>query len=396
MIPSLSLLTLSKTTVRKSVAKMRISTIEVFQIPYKLRDTHYSWSGGHSVSSFVTTIVKITTDTGIAGFGEVCPLGSGYMEAFARGVPAGIEELGPALIGRNPLNIREVNRIMDSTLGGHWYVKSPIDIACWDILGKAAHLPVSVLLGGRTMDDFPLYRAISQRSPKEMADDVARYRSEGYRRFQLKVGSDPDEDAERIRAVRKVLKAGDVLVADANTGWLLHQATRVVHAVRDLDVYIEAPCATYEECLTIRRQTKLPFVLDEVITGVTPLLRAVHDRAMDVVNIKISRVGGLTKAVQLRNLCESLGIVMTLEDSWGGDVATATIAHLVGSTKAEHLFTSTDFNSYIDLQLAVDAPRRKDGRLSVPTGPGLGMTVDEEKLGAPVVRIDKENVVGSL
>lgn len=108
---------------------------------------------------------------------------------------------------------------------------------------------------------------------------------------------------------------------------------------------------------------------------------------MDVVNIKISRVGGLTKAVQLRNLCESVGIAMTLEDSWGGDITTATIAHLVGSTNPEHYFTSTDFNSYVDLAVARDAPRRVNGRLAVPRGPGLGITVDEKVLGKPVLTL---------
>jgi L-alanine-DL-glutamate epimerase-like enolase superfamily enzyme len=108
---------------------------------------------------------------------------------------------------------------------------------------------------------------------------------------------------------------------------------------------------------------------------------------MDVVNIKISRVGGLTRAVQMRDLCESLGIAMTLEDSWGGDIATATIAHLVGSTQPESLFTTTDFNSYNDRILAADAPRRKAGRLKVPDAPGLGITVDTDGLGSPVVSI---------
>ena len=144
---------------------------------------------------------------------------------------------------------------------------------------------------------------------------------------------------------------------------------------------------SYEECLVVRRHTTLPVVLDELITGVTPFLRAYHDGAMDVINIKISRVGGLSKAVQLRNLCESLGIVMTIEDSWGGDITTATIAHLAGSTRPESLFTSTDFNSYIDVCLAPDAPRRHEGRLAVPTGPGLGISIDENALGAPILTV---------
>ncbi|MCK4496407.1 MAG: mandelate racemase, partial [Candidatus Aminicenantes bacterium] len=137
----------------------------------------------------------------------------------------------------------------------------------------------------------------------------------------------------------------------------------------------------------IREHTRLPMVLDEIIKGVGPLIRAYNHRAMDVVNIKISRVGGMTKAKQIRDLCETLGIAMTIEDSWGGDITTATIAHLVGSTRSEFYFTSTDFNSYNDVRLAEDAPRRIDGRLRVPCGPGLGINVDEKILGEPVLTI---------
>jgi L-alanine-DL-glutamate epimerase-like enolase superfamily enzyme len=276
---------------------------------------------------------------------------------------------------------------MDRTLGGHSYVKSPLDIACWDIWGRSVETPICTLLGGRRVDAFPLYRAISQQTPAEMADSVARYRNEGYRRFQLKVGGQADTDIARILQVRDVLKPGDVLIADANTGWRPHDAIRVVNAVADEDLYIEQPCPTLEECLVVRERSRLPFVLDEVITGVVPLLRAHGQRAMDAVNIKISRVGGLTRARQLRDLCESLGIVMTIEDSWGGDVTTTAIAHLAGSTRPEFLFTSTDFNSYVDVQLADDAPRRDRGQLAVPMAGGLGIHVDERRLGAPVLRV---------
>jgi L-alanine-DL-glutamate epimerase-like enolase superfamily enzyme len=366
---------------------MRISRLDVFQVTYRLSQRDYAWSGGHSVTGFLTTILKITTDEGLSGFSEVCPLGSGYMEAYARGVPTGIAELGPQLLGQDPTRIRSINALMDNRLGGHNYVKSAVDIACWDITGKAAGLPVATLLGGR-QEDFHLYRAISQGSPKQMADDVLKYRSEGYRRFQLKVGSDPDDDIARIGAVLDVVSPGDVVIADANTGWLPHQAIRVVHALRDRDYYVEQPCTTLAECLRVRARTPQPMVLDEVITGVAALIQAYEQQGMDVVNIKISRVGGLTKAKQVRDLCETLGIAMTLEDSWGGDVTTATIAHFAGSTRPDMLFSSTDFNSYNDTVLAEDAPRRKDGRLRVPSGPGLGITVDERKLGSPVLTVE--------
>ncbi len=366
---------------------MKIKQIDVYQVTYGLQDHEYAWSGGHSVTTLVSTIVKVSTAEGISGFGEVCPLGSGYMDAYARGVPSGIKEVGELLIGEDPTRIHAINALMDSALGGHKYVKSVLDIACWDIIGKAAELPVCTLLGGRYVGNYPLYRAISQNTPEKMADDVARFRSEGYRRFQLKVGAQPDDDIRRIQAALEKVQEGDILIADANTGWLQHEAIRVVNALADRDFYVEQPCPSLEECLVIRGHTRLPIVLDEVMTGVEPFMQAYENRAMDAINIKISRVGGMTKAKQLRDLCEILGIIMTIEDSWGGDITTASIAHLAGSTKPGFLFTSTDFNSYIDVRVAEDAPFRKNGRLSVPTGPGLGITVDESKLGIPVLTV---------
>jgi len=366
---------------------MKISQIDVYQVNYKLLDQKYAWSRGHAVTSFISTIVKISTDEGLSGFAEVCPLGSAYMEAYARGVPSGVEEIGPLLLGQDPLQINVINNLMNKALSGHNYIKSPLDMACWDILGQAAGVPVCTLLGGCALKSFPLYRAISQGTSREMADDVARFREEGYRRFQLKVGGDPDKDVKRIKAVLKEIQPGDILVADANTGWLMHKALRVVNALKGEDLYIEQPCATIKECLAVREHTSLPMVLDEVIKGIDSLMNAYNLRAMDVVNLKISRLGGLTRAKQMKDLCQSLGIAMTIEDSWGGDITTAAIAHLVGSTKPEFYFTSTDFNSYNDVHLAEDAPMRKEGKLEVPSGPGLGIHVDEKKLGKPVLTL---------
>ncbi len=367
---------------------MKISRISAYQVDLPLHEGSYRWSGGKSVSVFDSTIVQVDTVAGLTGFGEVCPLGPFYLPAYAKGVRAGIAELGPHLLGESPLELEKLNRRMDAALKGHAYVKSGIDMACWDILGKVTGQPVCVLLGGRYGEDFGLYRAISQESPAAMAERVAGYRAEGYCRFQLKVGGDPDVDIERIRAVAAKLQTGDRLIADANTGWRMHDALRVVRAVRDVDVYIEQPCASYEECLTIRRHTDHPFVLDEVVDSVEMLVRGRADQAMDVVNIKISKFGGLTRARQARDLCVSLGIAMTLEDSWGGDIVTAAIAHLAQSTPPELLFTSTDFNSYVTVSIAEGAPQRVNGRLAASVAPGLGITPRSEILGKPVVVVE--------
>jgi L-alanine-DL-glutamate epimerase-like enolase superfamily enzyme len=352
-----------------------------------LGEGSYKWSGGKSVSVFDSTIVGVETDSGLIGYGEVCPLGPFYLPAYAAGVRAGLKELGPHLIGMDPRGLAKLNHRMDAALKGHPYVKSGIDMACWDILGKATGLPVCELLGGRFGESICLYRAISQTPPDVMAANVAGYHAEGYTRFQLKVGGDPDEDIERIRQARAILPANNRLVADANTGWTQHEAVRVTRAIRDLDVYIEQPCLTYEECLAVRRGTDHPFVLDENIDGLDVLLRAKADLAMDVVNLKISKLGGLTKTRQVRDLCVSTGIAMTLEDSWGGDITTAAIAHLAHSTPEEFRFSSTDFNSYVTVSNATGAPRREDGQMRASTEPGLGIEPRFDVLGPRVVEI---------
>jgi L-alanine-DL-glutamate epimerase-like enolase superfamily enzyme len=273
---------------------------------------------------------------------------------------------------------------MDQAMRGHPYVKSALDVACWDLLGQATGQPVCQLMGGRFGDDFALYRAISQGSPEAMAERVAQYRAEGYKKFQLKVGGDPIADIERIERAAARLEPGDLLIADANTGWSMHQAARVVDAVRDLDVFIEQPCATYEACLTIRRRTAKPFVLDEVMDGMQAVARGLADSAMDAINLKISKVGGLTRAREIRDFCVAMGLPMTIEDSWGGDIVTAALAHLAHSTPPELLLSATDFNSYLSVELAAGAPRRANGRLAAPQAPGLGIAPHTDVLREPV------------
>lgn len=366
---------------------MKITGIKAWQVDLPLKEGRYSWSNGNFVEVFDTTVVAVETDAGVTGHGECCPLGPAYLPAYARGVRAGIEEIGPKLIGLDPTDLGIINRTMDASLRGHAYVKAPLDVACWDILGKAAGMPVHKLLGGAAQERVALYRAISQEAPEEMARKIAGYRGQGYTRFQLKVGGDADTDIERIRATRAVLPPGDVLVADANTGWTMHEAARVVAAVAELDVYIEQPCASYEECLSIRRRTRRPFVLDEVIADTGTLLRGLAEDAMDVINLKISKVGGLTKARLMRDLCVASGIPMTIEDTWGGDIVTAAIAHLARSTPAEFSFSATDFNSYVTVGIAEGAPRRENGFMTAPDGPGLGVTPRSGVLGEPALVI---------
>ena len=363
---------------------MKVVAIRVFQVDLPLVEGRYSWSEGKYVEVFDSTVVELITDDGYSGFGEVCPLGPFYLPAFGAGARAGIRELSATLIGQDPTAIGPVNQLMDHALLGHPYVKSAIDMACWDLLGKVTGKSVCDLMGGKYGKSIALYRAISQRPADEMAENVAAHRADGYSKFQLKVGGHPTEDIERIHAASEVLSNGEVLVADANTGWRVDDAIRVCNAVAERDVYIEQPCRSYEHCLSIRRRTSLPFILDENIDSIDALLRGHNDGAMDVINLKISKVGGLTKARQIRDLCVSLNIPMTIEDSWGGDIITAAIAHLAHSTPEHLRFSATDFNSYVSVQNATGSPQRIAGHMVASDDPGLGIVPNMDALGKPV------------
>ena len=360
---------------------MKIIEIRIYQVGLPLVEGRYAFADGKFVEVFDSTIVEIVSDDGRSGIGEACPLGAAYLPAFAAGARAAISEIAPSLIGMNPLEIGKINATMDRALKGHPYAKSPLDIACWDLLGQFAELPVCILLGGRFGESVSLYRAIGQESPKEMTEKIRGYRADGYRKFQLKVGGDAAADIARIRAAAKVLDGGETLIADANCGWTLPDAMRVVNAIADLDVFIEQPCESYAESLAVRRRTALPFILDENIDSVAALLRAHADGAMDAINLKISKVGGLTRARQIRDLCVSLNIPMTIEDAWGSDIATAAIAHLAHSTPGRFRFSSTDFNSYVTVKTASNAPQRKDGAMIASTTPGLGVVLDRNAFG---------------
>jgi L-alanine-DL-glutamate epimerase-like enolase superfamily enzyme len=220
-----------------------------------------------------------------------------------------------------------------------------------------------------------------------MSAKIEGYSAEGYTKFQFKVGGNANDDIDRIHATRAVLKTSDLLVADANTGWTRHEAARVVNAVANLDVYIERPCMTYKESVSIRKRTSLPFILDEVIDGTDTLIRGIAEDAMDVIKLKISKVGRLTNAKLMSDLCVISGIPMTIEDTWGGDITTAAIAHLARSTPEEFCFSATDFNSYGTVTMADGAPQRVNGRMTSADRPGLGITPDFNVLGDAVLTV---------
>lgn len=364
---------------------MRITQVTVFRQWQPFADGPYTCSGGRSADGFDSTIVQVTTDAGLVGWGEMAPLGSFYDPSFAAGAREGLRVLAPVVLGLDPRTPPAVHRVMDLHLNGHPYAKSALDMACWDIAGQSAGVPLVDLLGGRHGDNVPLYRSVAQASPEHMAAAAAKYVAQGYRRIQVKVGLDVATDVERMAAVCDVLPAGTVVYADANAGWLPAQAREFLRATRDLDYTFEQPCAGYESNLAVRSACDRPLVLDETIDSMAVLARAHADHLVDGITIKIARVGGITPARLLRDVAVELGLRVTVEDTGGAQIDTAAIAHLALGTPEGHRTHTVDFHHWVTAANgAADLPC-EGGAMGCPTTPGLGVAVDPVVLGEPVL-----------
>jgi len=292
--------------------------------------------------------------------------------------------LADALLGKDPRELHKIERIMDAAIEGHSYAKSAVDIACWDILGKSTGVPVYMLLGGKLCDGAPLYRCVMEQSHENILAEMEQYRAAGYKYFKLRVGIAPESDIELIRFAATAAKPGEVVYADANARWTLHDALKVVRAVDDLDVMIEQPCLTYEECLHVRSRTNLSMKLDELVTEQSIAERMTRDLIADVACVKMARIGGLTKARRIRDYLVDHGIKVVTECMMGGEIVSAAVSHFAASTPAELLFNTTDLHAYNRGSTGTPAPPTSGGRLFCSDAPGLGVEPDFESLGDPV------------
>lgn len=363
---------------------MKIISIDVFGYDLTYAHGEYVMSGGRAAQAQQSTLVRLRTDAGIEGWGEACPLGGTYLPAFPEGIRAAIREMAPYLIGQDPTRLTVIHGIMNRILLGQEAAKSPIDIACWDIIGKLANLPVAAMIGGVSQDSFPLYEAVPLTSPEEMAEFCLRRGEAGIHRFQVKVGNDPYEDAARTRAAIEATKGKAFIVADSNGGWNLRQAVVAVREMEGLDVIVEQPCRDMADCALVQRMSSLPLSLDECVTGVNEVYRAKFDAGAVAMNIKIGRLGGISGAVRIRDLATELGMIFTIEDVWGGDVTTAAVAQVAGSARPDALMHASFFNDWTNEHVAKTAPRSVNGRGAVPDAPGIGVEVDVAALGAPI------------
>lgn len=366
---------------------MKINRIDLWQVALTSHETYYM-SEGKTCDTVDSVIVGLATDEGLTGWGEVCPIPH-YLPAYANGVAPAVREMAPLLLGADPVGPEALMAALNAHLHGHGYAKSAIDTALWDLTAKAAGLPLYRLLGGKHNDSLPLYHSITCIAAERMAAIAKEAQLQGINQFQVKLGADDDwrHDVERLSQVRDAVGKGPLVYGDWNCGASQLDATRVARAVAHLDVMLEQPCATLEQCASVRRASGLPMKIDENAFDISSLLRAAELGCMDAVALKLSKFSGLSAMRQARDLCVHLGTKMCIEDTWGSDITTATAIHLATATPAKAVLNVCDLSGYVSPRLDADGPARNCGRISVSDKPGHGISPDADVLGKPLMTI---------
>ncbi|MEM9438425.1 MAG: mandelate racemase/muconate lactonizing enzyme family protein [Pseudomonadota bacterium] len=363
---------------------MKITRIRIYKTALPYVGGVYVWGAGNAIETAMASVVVIDTDAGLLGCGEFTPCGENYMVAHSEGVEALARLAAPELLGEDPRQVAKIERLLDHMVQGHGYAKAPFDAACWDILGQACDQPVWMLLGGKLTYGAPMYRVAPQKETSKTLAEMAAYRAQGYRQFQIKVGGDWESDITRIEAGVAMLEPGEKAMADANQGWRVDNAIRVARATASLDYILEQPCRTYEECQQVRRLAQQPMKLDECVTGIDAAQRIVADRGAEICCLKISNLGGLSKARRVRDYLVDNRIPVVAEDSWGGEIATAALAHFAASTPPDYLQNTTDLMNYNTRSTGLGGPTARGGKLYATDTPGLGVAPDFDSLGDPV------------
>ena len=365
---------------------MRISRITVWQLDLPLREP-YRLSGGRlSVERLDSTILCIVTDEGLCGWGEGCPWGHTYLPSHGDGLRAALKVLAPVLIGQDPRSPEAVGRLMDATLPGHHDAKSALDMACWDVLGQSAGLPLWRLFGGEAAQPVAVNSSIPTGSPEQMITAIRTASAAGYRTHSAKIGGDRvATDIDRIEAILAVLPAKESVTFDVNRAWMPATALQVLNAVRTHS-WIEQPCQTLDQCAFVASRVANPVMLDECMRDYQDHLDAWKIGACAGVKIKPGRLGGLTKARQVRDFGVAVGWQLHIEDVGGTVLADTAAIHLASSTPAQNRLASWLCHAHLaNDPLPGQGARNIDGYASPPEAPGLGVAPEAGFLREPVV-----------
>lgn len=355
---------------------LKIAGIEIYQAPIRLKKPFVISLG--TMTHAQNLIVKITTNSGIIGFGECSPFMTINGESMETGFVVA-HYLGKKLMGMNPLEINTCSNAMDSVIFGNSSIKSAFDMALYDIAAQHAEMPLYRFLGGKNDKILLTDYTISIGEKKEMAEDALLIKNRGFQYIKVKVGESKEKDIERIKEIRKVIGDEIPLRLDANQGWNTPDTIEILNAVADCNIqFCEEPIARWNfmEMPEISKYSPIPVMADESCCNQHDAKRLIEIRACNLFNVKLGKSGGIFTALKIKELAEKAGINMQI----GGFLESR-----LGFTASAHLALTSRNILYFDFDtplMLTDDPviggmeYNEKGKIELPEIPGLGASID--------------------
>ncbi len=378
---------------------MKIQSIETIPVRLPTRRVH-QWANLKTPIG-VYLLVKLETDDGWTGLGEAPALkdwGGDHMRYYGE-TPASVaavirDILAPSLVGEDPRRIEWIHTLMDQAVKGYPYSKAAIDMALYDVAGKAAGVPAYQLLGGLYRVSVPISHSIGLMDMDEAVAEVQRVKAEGIRTIKLKGGVEPKRDVELLRRVREALGPDMNLTVDANNGYKsAKEAVRTTKAMEPYNIlYMEQPVEGLDAMAEVTRRVDTPVMADESAWTTWDVLEIIEKKAADIISIYTTKPGGLLKAKKVAAIAEAAGFPCNVNGSVEMGVGNAANVHLAASTAAANLacvipVTTPDAEAtgriagiYYKDDIVTEPFEFADGAVKVSHRPGLGVELDEEKV----------------
>jgi o-succinylbenzoate synthase len=367
------------------VPLVEIKQIEVYRVTLRMEEPFRI--APETISGTNNVIVKLTTDYGVIGWGESSPLEIVTGET-AETITRTLGRIAPKIIGMSPLRIEQIVEVMDSTVKGNPSAKAAIDVALYDILGKAAGKPLFMLIGGyrtEVLTDM----SIGIKSAREMAGDAANAVKRGFKAIKVKVGTSPREDVERIRMIREAIGRDIRLRIDANQGWTAKEAIDTLNKMEKFDIqFVEQPVPAEDirGLSTVKKDSPIPVMADESVLSPEDALRMIQAEAVDLINIKLMKSGGILKSRKIAEIAESAGIPCMVGCMGESELSIAAGAHLAAGIKNIQ-YADLDSDLFMkDKLVKKGGTGLKDSMRTFTEANGLGVEeLNERLLGKPLM-----------
>lgn len=365
---------------------MKITKIETIpvSIPINPKRAIRSSRGYHTESIFL--MVKVYTDEGVVGLGEVTCTAAWSGEDHVTAARIIDAYLAPALVGQDPTQIERLTTVMRKTVANNPFTRSAIEMALWDILGKVANLPVYRLLGGAVREFVTTKYSVSGLPPAQAAEIAAWAVEQGFRTMKVKVGTNPEEDIKRVAAVRQAIGPDVRLGVDANGGWSPRVAIQTIPRLYEYNIFFaEQPVADLdiEWLADVRRQVNVPVMADESVYSPQDATALVRAGAADILSVYVGKGGGISYARKIAAIAEGAGIVCTIGSNLEMGVASAAMIHLGMATQA---IAAEDFPCdilsvfYYEGDILTEPLPIEAGKARPHEKPGLGVELDEKAI----------------